>query len=258
MLILQAPQAQGPRIGLAAPTFLLIGAAKAATTSLCSLLEQHPDACMARTKEPHFFSFNHHYQQGWDAYLGLYGHWRGEKAVGDASTSYSRIRYYPGTIARIRRHAPDAKILYMVRHPLDRMASACAEHARTPGAPRIASLNEAVARQPMILDSSRYWEVFDAYRSAFGESNIKVIWFEEYTTNPKKVFANVCRFLGISDGFIPDLVLEARNGRNEAGLDLSWHPALRAQVLASLREDNLKFLRHFGRPDSHWGGIYAP
>ena len=241
--------------GTASPNFLIIGAAKAATTSLCSLLEQHPEAAIVQTKEPHFFSFDKNYRHGWDAYLRFYGHCRDEGAVGDASTSYSRIRYHPETIGRIRRHIPDAKIIYMVRHPLERMESAYGEHLRTPGGIAFSSINDAIRRQPMILDSSRYWEVFDAYRQAFGESNIQIVWFEEYAAHTLKVFQEVCRFLGIDDTFEPDIAQQERNGR-EAQESMIWDTEVRQGVLAALREDNLRFLDHFGRPRNHWGGLF--
>ncbi|HXC17346.1 MAG TPA: sulfotransferase [Holophagaceae bacterium] len=238
------------------PNFLIIGAAKAATTSLASLLDLHPEAAIVRPKEPHFFSLDIQYRHGWEAYLRLYEHCRGEKAVGDASTSYSRIRYHRETIPRIQRHMPGAKIIYMVRHPIERMESAYAEHRTTPGGGSFASINDAVRRQPMILDSSRYWEVFDAYRNAFGESNIKVVWFEEYASRTMAVFQDVCRFLEIDETFVPDLTLQRVNERRVAELDMAWDAELRRQVVAALREDNLRFLAHFGRPENHWGGVF--
>ena len=239
------------------PNFLIIGAAKAATTSLVSLLEQHPEAGIALGKEPHFFSFDRHYARGWESYRQLFLHCGGKAAAGDASTSYSRLRYYPRTIERIQRHLGMPKIIYMVRHPLHRIESAFAEHLRTPGAPRAASINEAILRQPMIVDSSRYWETFDAYRKAFGEANIKVVWFEQYSADPIAAFKEVCGFLGIDLRFTPDLSRESRNARGPARADCAWDPELKRAVLRALREDNLRLLRHFGKPESHWGGIFT-
>lgn len=252
----------------AQPTFLLIGAAKAATTSFASLLEQHPDAAISRPKEPHFFSYDHYYRFGWDAYLRLFSHSKGERAIGDASTSYSRIRHHPETIARIRRHLEAPKILYMVRHPLERMESAYVEHLRTPGA-SFRSINDAIERMPMIVDSSRYWEVFDAYRAAFGEERVKVLWFEEYAADPVAVFQDACRFLDLDPAFVPDLECQVANSREDAlahaasvnkgqpAVDMRWREDLRRQIISSLRDDNLRLLRHFGKPDSHWGGIHS-
>jgi hypothetical protein len=120
----------------------------------------------------------------------------------------------------------------------------------------------------MILDSSRYWEVFDAYRQRFGEANVKVVWFEEYTADTTAVFQEVCRFLGIDDTVVPDLTREDTNpredaaarlamlGRTGAALDTTWDPAMHRAVLDQLRADNLKLLAHFGKPRDYWGELF--
>lgn len=249
----------GPLPGVSGPTFFIIGAAKAATSSLASLLEQHPEAAIALGKEPHFFSFDKHYRKGWSAYLSLFRHAQGPKALGDASTSYSRLRHHPAALDRIARHVPGARILYLVRHPLERMESAYAEQLRTPGAPPMPTINEAIQRLPMILDSCRYGEVHGAYCARFGEGRVKVVWFEDYIARPLEVFQEVCRFLGLDDRFTPALSGEVRNAR-APGLPaaaLAWRPEVRRAVLDALREDNLRFLARMGKPRDHWGELYT-
>jgi len=250
------------------PNFFIIGAAKAATTSLSSLLESHPEAAMVRDKEPHFFSYDHHYKAGWKKYLRLYEHCVAQKAIGDASTSYSRIRYYPAVVGRIKEHVPNARIIYMVRHPLDRMESAYVEHVCTADSRVFSSINEAVREMPMILDSSRYGEVFDAYRQKFDESRIKIVWFEEYVANTMAVFQEVCRFLGIDDKVKPDLERERTNSRERAATRMAaigrpgiqvkttWDDATRRWVIDQLRDDNCRFLDYFGKPRNYWGDIF--
>jgi hypothetical protein len=250
------------------PNFFIIGAAKAATTSLSSLLDSHPQATMVQGKEPHFFSYDHRYGLGWDRYLKLFSHCRDQKAIGDASTSYSRIRYHPATVKRIRKHAPDARIIYMVRHPLERMESAYVEHICTPGGQVFASINDAVRQQPMIVDSSRYGEVFDAYRQEFDELKIKIVWFEEYIANPIAVFQDACRFLEIDDTLIPDLARQrtnsrenastrmARLGRGNVQVNTEWDGETRQRVIDQIRDDNCRFLAHFGRPKDFWGELF--
>ena len=250
------------------PNFFIIGAAKAATTSLSSLLAAHPQAGIAWNKETHFFSHDPHYKQGWQKYLKLFEHCTKAKAIGDASTSYSRLRYYPQTLERLKRHVPNAKIIYMVRHPLERMVSAYSEHACTPGGPVYLSVNDAVRQQPMIVDSSRYWEVFDAYRQKFDEARIKIVWFEEYTANTTAVFQDVCRFLEIDDTVLPDTARERTNSRQKAGnrltqlgrgdvaLNTAWDEETRRWVIDQIRDDNCRFLAHFGRPKNHWGDLF--
>ena len=250
------------------PNFFIIGAAKAATTALSSLLEAHPQVAIVRGKEPHFFSFDDRYQLGWPWYQQLYQHRRGQVAVGDASTSYSRIRHHPAVVDRIKRHVPDAKIIYMVRHPLERMESAYIEHLCSVASHPFISINDAIRRLPMIVDSSRYWEVFAAYRKSFGESRIKIVWFEDYTANTATVFQDVCRFLEIDATVVPDIARERTNsrdaattrmaqiGRGQLAINTVWDADLRQAVIGQIREDNLRFLNHFGRPANHWGEIF--
>ena len=250
------------------PNFFIIGAAKAATTSLSSLLSLHPEAGIVRGKEPHFFSNDHIFAQGWARYLELYTHCSGRRAIGDASTSYSRIRYFPSTIARIGQHVPDAKIIYMVRHPLKRMESAYIEHLCTPGGHVFLSINDAVRQLPMIIDSSRYWEVFDAYRRSLGEARIKVVWFEDYVANPEPVFRDVCRFLDVDDAAPINFGHQKLNSRASAAerlaainrqnirIDTDWDSQTRQHVLDLIRDDTRRLLTHFGRQSETWNDLF--
>lgn len=250
------------------PNFLIIGAAKAATTSPSSLLHQHPDAALVRGKEPHFFSYDNRYNLGWESYQALYNHCTNENAIGDASTSYSRVRYHPNVIQRIKHHIPDVKIIYMVRHPLERMESAYVEHIATPGGRMFNSISDAVTRQPMIIDSSRYWEVFDSYRQCFSEQHIKIVWFDEYVNNHASVYQDICRFLGIDPDHACKLNQEFLNdrsnalsrinqlGRSDLVIDTAWDPIVRQRVVDTIRDDNLRFLQYFGKPVDYWGGLF--
>ena len=153
------------------PNFLIIGAAKCATTSMASSLDSHPEAMIVRGKEPHFFSYDDRYAKGIASYAERFDRYTNELAVGDASTSYSRLRQHPHVLRRLRLHLNSPKIIYMVRHPIERIESAYIEQMSQPHNRAIRSINEAVQKIPMMIDSSRYWETFNAYRSTFGEKN---------------------------------------------------------------------------------------
>jgi hypothetical protein len=250
------------------PNFLIIGAAKAATSSLASMLESHPQAAIVQNKEPHFFSVDEFYRKGWKSYLSLYSHCRKELAIGDASTSYSRIRSHPLVVERIKKHLPKAKIIYMVRHPIERMESAYIEHLSTQSSIAATSINHAIRSIPAIVHSSRYWEVYQAYRSVFPEEQIQIVWFEEYVKNPLAVFQDVCRFLTIDDSYIPDASATQLNARSDAlarmeaigrggvSVHMDWEEDLKRRVIDDLREDNLSFLAHFGRDANYWSDLY--
>jgi hypothetical protein len=101
------------------------------------------------------------------------------------------------------------------------MESAYIEHLCTPGRRVFTSINDAVRREPMIVDSSRYWEVFDAYRRQFGEQRIKIVWFEDYISNTEVVFRDVCRFLEIDCNVNPSINSQERNSRLDAPIRMA-------------------------------------
>lgn len=248
-------------------TFFIIGAPKAGTVLLSYQLGRHPDIAFARPLEPHFFSHDRLYERGWDAYVHCFDHCHGERALGDASTSYSRVRYFPETANRIKTHVPDACLIYVVRHPLERMAAAYVEHVCTATSAPFSSLNEALVREPMILDSSRYWEVFQAYRRVFTESRILIVWFDEFMANTTSVVAGVCKFLGVDDQLMPTLGGPAwggddelrtrlvKIGRGSLRLNTALDDALRRQVLHEIHDDSREFLTFFGKPLDYWPGL---
>lgn len=251
------------------PNFYIIGAAKSATTTLATMLGEHPEATLSKKKEPHFFSIGPDTESALQAYLLNYDHCTNEIAVGDGSTSYSRIRYNPETIQRIYDFSPEAKIIYIIRHPLKRIESAYNARIMRPDIQHRESLSNAVRQIPMMVDSSRYWEVFDAYRQIFPEKNIKVIWFEEFIQNQQKVFSTICQFLGIDDSTniassmvhsnsrAGNEILSDRHGRDLSNFDTSWDEEARAYVIDQLRDDNLKILRYFNKGDDYWGDIFV-
>jgi hypothetical protein len=252
------------------PNFLIIGAARAATTTLSHMLKAHPQANIVRGKEPHFFSYDEHYAHGWHRYQSLYSHCTSEVAIGDASTSYSRIRYHPHTVQRILSHVPDVRIIYSVRNPIERMESAYAYRLGSPGENQVfPSINHAVRQQPMILDSSRYWEVFDYYRRNFGESRIKIVWFEEFVADIDAVFSDICRFLEIDDTIHIRIPKEGQNrrdtvigrmkqlGRGHLKADIRWDDETYRWTIDQLREDNCRFLGYFDKPSDYWGDLFT-
>ena len=112
------------------PTFFIVGAPKAGTTSLYHYLEEHPEVYMSPIKETNFFSSKQMQEQElyYDAtpiqsknqYLELFKDVSQEKQVGEASVSYL---YYTGVAKKILEFNPKAKIVIMLRNPVDRAFS---------------------------------------------------------------------------------------------------------------------------------------
>lgn len=244
------------------PDFLIIGIAKAGTTALADFLQAHPESGMSSIKEPHFFSYDFIFQRGIPWYAGLFDHCGAAKIIGEASTSYSRIHHHPGVDERIQKSLPHAKIILMVRHPMDRIVSAYIEWLATPNHDQTyESINDALVGMPTFVEASRYWKIFCTYRDRFGEENIHIVWFDDLVAEPNQTYSGVCRFLGINDTWLPPGKSVRSNTRNEVeeraqyfghdvtAVDLSWNQDSRNLLRRELKTDITNFLKNFDRAD---------
>lgn len=109
--------------------FVIIGAAKAGTSSLASWLGSHPDVCMSNPKETMFFGSPKLFNRGLDYFHSEYfTHYQGERLIGDATPAYSDRNRHPDTAERVFRINPNAKIIYIVRNPLRKVESSWQMH----------------------------------------------------------------------------------------------------------------------------------
>src|SRR5437762_6880111 len=103
------------------PNFLILGAAKSGTTSLYHVLKQHPQVFVTEKKELHFFVKEHWYRRGMRCYARHFAPARAEhRAVGEATPVYL---CHPAAPHRIREHLPEARLIAIVRDPVQRAHS---------------------------------------------------------------------------------------------------------------------------------------
>jgi len=192
------------------PNLFIIGASKCGTTSLWYMLKQHPDVFLATPKEPLFFSFSN-YQDNLKWYEGLYNNVKMEKIIGEASPVYSETTLIPEIPQRIYDYNSEAKIIYIVREPIDRLKSVWRQTLSTghwhklvykkycdidvPIMPK--DFIKAVYEYPSYLEATKYWTNLNNYREFFNEKNILLLFFEDLKTNPQKLYSKVCSFLNI-------------------------------------------------------------
>ena len=105
------------------PDFIVIGAMKSATTTLHDQLAQQPGVFMSEPKEPNFFSNDEQYARGMAWYHGLFKDAAPDDLCGESSTHYTKLPTYPHTVERLKEAVPDAKLIYVMRHPIDRLIS---------------------------------------------------------------------------------------------------------------------------------------
>ncbi len=207
---------------------------KCATTTLHEQLARQAGIFMSRPKEPNFFSDDENYERGVGWYGSLFDRARPEDLRGESSTHYTKLPTYPRTIDRMLRHLPRVKLIYVMRHPIDRLVSQYV-HEVTVGQVS-GDLCEAIASMPELIDYGRYAMQLHPYFEAFGAGSILPIFFHRLVSQPQAELERIGRFLGLSGPLRWDETLEPQNQGSDRLRPSAVRVALvQAPVLTSLR-----------------------
>jgi hypothetical protein len=212
------------------PNFLVIGAAKSGTTSLYHYLKQHPEVFMSPVKEPLFFAAeggtieyagpdgrlvsrpaNKGAVTEIGAYERLFDGVTDEKAVGEVSPMYL---YVPKAPERIQHRIPSAKLVAVLRNPVERAYSAYLQRDRE-GREPLSDFREALrAEEGRMRDGwglgyhykarGLYHEQLLRYHEAFGRGSVRVYLYEDLNESPAAIAKDAFRYLGVDDTFAPD------------------------------------------------------
>ncbi len=183
------------------PNLIIIGARKCATTSLHYYLGLHPQIAMSREKELHFFLLERNWPQG----IGWYrSNFVGEAQIhGEASTSYTMFPQYRGVPERMYSVVPEAKLIYVVRDPLERIVSDYIhEYAREQERREISEALAGMECSPYVC-RSRYYMQLERYLDFFSPRSILILTSEELYRHRQETMQEVFRFLGVDDTFFP-------------------------------------------------------
>lgn len=211
------------------PNFFIIGAAKSGTTALYHYLGQHPDVYMCPKKEPNYFNGdagdNSYFEplhplwktwreptETWEAYLDLFSGARGAKVLGEATPWYLYEKSVP---ERIGKRVPDARLIAVLRHPVDRAYSnfiQCLQDGKEP----LGEFAEAFAAadQRRAENWHPFWRYRDVgfysaqlkrYLSIFGPEQVRVYLYEDLGADAVAMSRDVFEFLGLDRGFAPDV-----------------------------------------------------
>jgi hypothetical protein len=198
------------------PDFFIIGAPRCGTTALCRYLSKHPAVCFSRPKETHYFTrlapdwtparLEHDYLQR------FFRHYReDDRLVGEGSVSYL---YAPEALARITRLNPQARMLVLVRNPIDvlpsyhqRMLYVLAEdvedfatawalqeaRARGERVPRTCP----DARLLLYREVVRFGAQVEQLYRLVGRERCLVLCFDDLAADPLAVYRQTLDFLGV-------------------------------------------------------------
>jgi hypothetical protein len=209
------------------PDFLVIGAPKAGTTALHVALAQHPRLFLSQVKEPKFFLADglpptgggpgdaatyRRYVWRRSDYEALFADAPAGALRGESTTLYLRNA---AAIERIRATIPQAKLIAVLRDPVDRAHSnwthlhsaglepehdfrrACAQEER-----RIAA---GWAQFWQYLGQGRYGEQLEHLYSVFPREQVLLLMYRDLRERPIETLDQVCEFLGVSSGLVAEV-----------------------------------------------------
>jgi len=190
---------------IASPNFLIIGATKSGTTTLYKYLNRHSDVFMPKDKEPAYFDLEGSWAKGERWYNSLFNEGRFAKALGEASTNYTRYPQVVGVPERIRDFNPRMKLIYIMRNPAERTFSHYVHrwiHDLGRGKPFRATFFDAIGNDPVCMDSSNYILQIEQYEKFFELSQMLFLTFEKLIEEPKSTIKRVLRFLSVDPSLV--------------------------------------------------------
>jgi hypothetical protein len=216
---------------VAEPTFFMVGAARAGTTSMYDYLRTHPQIYMPPTvagKEPSFFCdlvppWATKYRD-FESYLTLFERAGQRIAVGDGSTNYLVA---PESAGRIRERFPHAKILMILRNPVARAHSlyryicawgfedaptferGLAREAERLGNARFIKEWQLLYHAFLYYHSGLYAEQIARYFDAFPREQVHIVLFDDLRKDLLGTIQGIYRFLDVDPTYEPGL--ESRN-----------------------------------------------
>ncbi len=209
------------------PDFLIIGAAKSATSWLAATLRQ--DArCFVPAPEIHYFS--RHFDRPWSWYAGQFDGAAPGQLLGEKSNSYLSDL---NAAARIKATLPDAKLLVVLRNPLDRAYSAfCMQYDRGKIGDDIdRALDPARSHVPHTLTDGLYATCLEPYFETFRPDQLLILTFERQFAGAESA-ARIGAFLDLGTPPLQPLAERVNAKKNEANAPM-WAKRLLWPLLRS-------------------------
>jgi len=213
------------------PNFLIVGAAKAGTTSLYFYLKEHPEICLPdKIKETFFFTgkdfkdvnneggnYGKHAITNLEEYLDLFKNCKHAKAIGEICVAY--LFFYRESIRNIKKILGEkVKIIIILRNPIERAFSNYLHHVRD-------GFEKETFEKALSLENERkrkkwwwgyyltevgfYYNQVKAYLENFSE--VKVYLYDDLKKDPLSLVQDIYKFLEVDDSFIPKSIGEKFN-----------------------------------------------
>ncbi|MCA9003277.1 MAG: sulfotransferase, partial [Planctomycetes bacterium] len=203
------------------PSVFIIGAQKAGTSALFSMLAAHPRILAPSVKEPHFFNSDKAYAKGMRVYLDSFPirPLRGPAPLTlEATVGYLE---HPEAAGRLQHHFPGARLVAVLRDPVERAFSAWNMFRDFSGRPgrehlvehrsfeqaideELSGTNAEGARR--YLATGHYAPQLERYARALEEERLLVFGYSAFKERPREVVAQVLAHVGLDPQGIPEHV----------------------------------------------------
>lgn len=232
------------------PQFLIIGGIRCGTTSLIRYLGEHPEVGIASAKEPHYFDWNH--QRGDNWYRSFF-----PLSIGSASQGLMAGESSPGYLmdpkapARAAAAMPDAKLLLLVRNPVER-AHSHYRYRKGRGHEPAATFEEALADEPRRMERAaaadrgqlqlrgyfhhgKYADGLSRWLEHFDSSQVLTLQSEDFYANTPEAYSRVVSFLGLTQYELDNYVV------HNSATASAMNPDTRSSLVKRYREPNRRF-----------------
>ena len=229
------------------PDFLGVGVQKGGTTTLQAMLQEHPGVFLPPAKELQFFSLHYGEGEGW--YRQQFVAAQPGQRCGEITPYYL---FHPEAPARIRRMLPAARLIVLLRDPVQRCLSGLfhsrrlgleplhveqaleAEPGRLVGAEAVLVANDGRHLSHQVhsyLSRSRYEQQLMRYEQLFPREQLLLLRSEDLFGNPEGLWQRVLAYLQLEDWPLPHEVGRLNAGAGEAKhLDPALVQRLRRQL----------------------------
>ncbi|WP_282063784.1 sulfotransferase domain-containing protein [Roseobacter litoralis] len=247
---------------------IIVGAMKSGTTTLFSMLADHPQIAPAHPKEPGFFAFDAIYGRGFEWYHGLFQFDPTKHRYRlEASTDYTKVPFVTGVWERMKKR-PQAryKLIYIMRHPLRRLES----HAQHVQRSKKEIGQNISPRQDHSFDNgislaslamTQYATQLDQYQEVIAAGDMFITTLEEITQAPGDVMDKIHSFLDLAPPASPTVARQSNAAKNKVKMHSSWRFLVNTPLLmafgkrllpAALRHRIKLFFRRSAVPEGRF------
>lgn len=214
---------------------------------------------MSEPKEPSFFSNDDKYALGLDWYKSLFDKAGPGDLLGESSTNYTKLPTHSNCVTRIAKHLPGAKLIYVMRHPVERLISHYMHDWTTREVGYFDSLDLANHSRDEFVAYGRYNFQLEPYLEQFGTEAVLPVFFPRLKTSPQVELERICRFIGFDGQPVwrsdigPQNISQERNRKfpfYRTLIDSDWATILRRGLIPkSMRRRVRAFFQLRQRPE---------